>query len=154
SLMRNRTRSLLTMLGIVWGLASVVILLAYGQAIGGSVMAATLSIGNNVMFMWSGQTSMQAGGERAGERGKLEFDDVQAIRDAVPSVKGVSAETDDDMGYKYGDRMISIMTKGIEYPYGNIRKLDVEQGRFFEESDITDHRNVVIFGPDAAQKVF
>ena len=154
SLMRNRTRSLLTMLGIVWGLASVVILLAYGQGLGRSIFDAMLGIGNNVVFVWPGQTSMQAGGERAGKRVKLEYEDIQAIRDAVPILKGVSGEIDNDEGYKFGDRMISIMTKGIEFPYGSMRKLEVEEGRYFEDSDITDHRNVVIFGPDAAQKVF
>ena len=154
SLMRNRTRSLLTMLGIVWGLASVVILLAYGEGIGTSVFVATMGIGNDVAFMWGGQTSMHAGGERAGKRIHLEFEDIQALRDSAPFLKAVSAETDNTLGYKFGDRVISITTKGIEYPYGGMRRLDVEEGRFFEEADVLEHRNVVIFGPDAAKKVF
>ena len=91
SLARDRTRSALTMLGIVWGLACVVILLAYGQAIGHTVLNAFLGIGNNIIMFWGGQTSMQAGGQRAGKRIKLEYEDVQAIRDEVPLVKAVSA---------------------------------------------------------------
>ena len=154
SLMRNRTRSLLTMLGIVWGLASVVILLAYGKALGTSVLAGTMGIGNSVVLMWGGQTSMQAGGERAGKKIHLTYDDVVAIRESVPILKAVSAELDDDLGYKFNDRIISVTTKGIEFPYGAMRRLDIEEGRYFEESDITDHRNVVIFGPDAAKKIF
>ena len=66
--MRNRMRSVLTMLGIVWGLASVVILLAYGQGLGGGVLGAFLNMGNNVIVFWPGQTSMQAGGQRAGKK--------------------------------------------------------------------------------------
>ena len=62
ALMRDRLRSTLTMLGIVWGLASVVLLLAYGQGLGGSVLHAFLNMGNNVIVLWPGQTSMQAGG--------------------------------------------------------------------------------------------
>ena len=54
ALMRNRLRSVLTMLGIVWGLASVVILLAYGQGLGGSVLHAFMNMGNNVIVMWPG----------------------------------------------------------------------------------------------------
>ncbi len=154
SLMRDRTRSLLTMLGIVWGLACVVILLAYGQAIGNSVLNAFLGIGNNVIMFWGGQTSMQAGGQRAGKRIKLEYEDVQAIRDEVPIVKAVSAEMDDALGFKVNNRVMSIMTKGIEYPYGEMRKLIVEDGRYFDESDFADQRRVVILGPEAAQKVF
>ncbi len=70
ALMRDRTRSALTMLGIGWGLVSVVLLLAYGQGLGGCVLSAFLNMGNNVIVMWPGQTSMQAGGQRAGKSGK------------------------------------------------------------------------------------
>ncbi|HEV2113892.1 MAG TPA: ABC transporter permease [Terriglobales bacterium] len=154
SLMRNRMRSLLTMLGIVWGIASVVILLAYGQAIGRSVLIATMGIGDSVVQIWGGQTSMQAGGERAGKKISFTYDDALAIRDSVPILRGISAEIDDDLGYKFNDRIISVTTKGVEYSYGRMRDLKIEEGRYFEESDITDHRNVVIFGPDAAKKIF
>src|ERR1035437_6101997 len=69
SLMRDRMRSALTMLGIGWGLVSVVLLLAYGQGLGGCVLHAFLNMGNNVIVIWPGQTSMQAGGQRAGKAG-------------------------------------------------------------------------------------
>ncbi len=75
ALMRNRLRSALTMLGIVWGLASVVILLAYGQGLGGSVLHAFMNMGNGVIVLWPGQTSMQAGGQRAGKKVNYEYED-------------------------------------------------------------------------------
>src|SRR5271165_3784176 len=102
ALMRNRLRSVLTMLGIVWGLASVVILLAYGQGLGGSVLHAFMNMGNNVLVMWPGQTSLQAGGQRAGKAVKYELEDVEAIRDEVPIVRAVSGEIDRDFGFKIG----------------------------------------------------
>ena len=68
ALMRDRTRSALTMLGIGWGLVSVVLLLAYGQGLGGCVLHAFLNMGNNVIVLWPGQTSLQAGGQRAGKK--------------------------------------------------------------------------------------
>ena len=80
ALNRNRLRSVLTMLGIVWGLASVVILLAYGQGLGGSVIHAFMNMGNNVIVLWPGQTSLQAGGQRAGKKIEYEYADVEAIR--------------------------------------------------------------------------
>src|SRR6202451_4429261 len=76
ALMRNRLRSVLTMLGIMWGLVSVVILLAYGQGLGGSVMHAFMNMGDNVIVIFPGQTSMQAGGERAGKKIKFQYEDV------------------------------------------------------------------------------
>jgi len=154
SLLRHRTRSMLTMLGIMWGLVSVVILLAYGEGIGSSVLAATLGLGNSVVHVWGGQTSMQAGGERAGQRVRLKYEDVEAIRESVPMMKAISAETDNDLGYKFNDHMVSVMTKAVEFPYGPMRRLDIAEGRYFDPSDISEARNVVIFGPDAALKVF
>src|SRR5256885_16920824 len=91
ALMRDRMRSALTMLGIVWGLASVVLLLAYGQGLGGSVLHAFLNMGNNVIVLWPGQTSLQAGGQRAGKKGEYEYADVEAIRDEVPIIRAVRA---------------------------------------------------------------
>src|SRR5436305_13536911 len=107
ALMRNRLRSVLTMLGIVWGLASVVILLAYGQGLGGSVLHAFMNMGNNVVVMWPGQTSLQAGGQRAGKPVNYEYEDVRAIREEVPIVRAVSAELDRDFGFKVGTRVVS-----------------------------------------------
>src|SRR5262249_25892529 len=154
ALMRNRMRSTLTMLGIVWGLASVVLLLAYGQGLGGSVLHAFLNMGNNVIVLWPGQTSMQAGGQRAGQPGQNEIAGVEAIRDEVPIGKGVSGEIDRDFGFKIGTRVVSIQVRGVDMPYGQMRKLDLEDGRYFEEADFTDHRRVVILGYNAAKKVF
>jgi putative ABC transport system permease protein len=154
ALMRDRMRSLLTMLGIVWGLASVVLLLAYGQGLGGSVLHAFLNMGNDVIVLWPGQTSMQAGGQRAGKKVTYEYEDVEAIRDEVPIVRAVSGEIDRDFGVKLGTRVVSVPVRGVEMPYGQMRKLILEDGRYFEEGDFSDHRRVVILGYEAAKKVF
>ena len=116
ALMRDRTRSALTMLGIGWGLVSVVLLLAYGQGLGGCVLHAFLNMGNNVIVLWPGQTSLQAGGQRAGKKVTYELEDVEAIRDEVPLVRAVSGEIDRDFGFKIGTRVVSIMTRGVDLP--------------------------------------
>jgi putative ABC transport system permease protein len=153
ALIRNRMRSGLTMLGITWGLVCVVLLLGYGQGIGESVYCAFAGIGNNVIMLWGGQTSMQAGGQRAGRPVRFTDDDVRAVRDEVPNLGGVSAEYDDTLGYKFGTRVVSISTKAIEYPYGQMRRLEVEDGRYFEEADFVEHRRVLIVGSHAARKI-
>ncbi|HEY1802791.1 MAG TPA: ABC transporter permease [Terriglobales bacterium] len=154
SLMRNRLRSALTMLGIVWGLASVVILLAYGQGLGGSILYAFMNMGNNVMVVWPGQTSLQAGGERAGKKVTYEYADIEAIRAEVPIVRAVSAESDFSFGYKVGTRVVSLTTRGVELPYGQMRNLKLDDGRYFNEDDFLQHRRVVILGYSAAKKTF
>ena len=154
ALMRNRLRSVLTMLGITWGLVSVVILLSYGQGLGGGILAAFSAMGNNVIVLWPGQTSMQAGGQRAGKKVKYEYADVEAIRDEVPLVRAVSAESTDQLAYKLGTRVVSIQTRGVELPYGQMRRLEIADGRYFDASDFTEHRRVVILGYDANKKIF
>jgi putative ABC transport system permease protein len=154
ALARNRLRSILTMMGIVWGLTTVVLLLGYGQSVSEGVLAAFLGIGNNVIMVLQGQTSMQAGGQRAGKRIHFKYEDLQAIRDEAPLVRLLSGEWDDGLAYKYGDKIITVSSKAVQYPYGEMRKLNIAEGRYFEESDFSEHRHVLIFGPNAAKKVF
>jgi len=154
ALARNRLRSILTMMGIVWGLTTVVLLLGYGESVSNGVLAAFVGIGNNVIMVWQGQTSMQAGGQRAGKRIHFKYDHIQAIRDEAPLVRLVSAEWDDPLAFKYGDKVISVQSKAVQYPYREMRKLNIAEGRYFEESDFSEHRHVLIFGPNAAKKVF
>ena len=154
SLRRNRLRSGLTMLGILWGLVTVVLLLSYGRSLGQEVLNGFMGLGDNVLMVWGGQTSMQAGGERSGKRIKFRDGDTEAVRDAVPFLKAVSSETDSGFSFKYGPKVVNIQSKAIELPYAGMRRLNIAQGRYFEPADFTDHRQVVIFGPHAAQKLF
>jgi putative ABC transport system permease protein len=154
SLRRNRMRSGLTMLGIIWGLVTVVLLLSYGSGLGAAVMQGFLGIGNNVIMVWGGQTSMQAGGERSGQKIRFIDGDAEAVRDSLPYLKAVSRETDDAFSIKYGPKIVNIQSKAIDLPYGEMRRLDVEQGRYFEAADISQHRQVIIFGAHAAEKLF
>jgi len=117
ALRRNRMRSVLTMLGISWGVVSLVLLLAFGEGLGGGIMNAVGSLGNNVIVIWPGQTSMQAGGQRAGRKIHYEYEDIQALRAEVPIIRAVSAESTTDFGFKTGTRVVSIQTRGVEFPY-------------------------------------
>ncbi len=156
ALMRNRMRSVLTMLGIVWGLVSVVVLLAYGKGVGDKVFFAFNNMSSGISVIWPGQTSLQAGGQRAGRKVFFEYADVQAIREEVPIVR-VSAEAFSDMPFKIGTRVVSITARGVELPYGQMRRVAqdmMEDGRYFNEADFTEHRRVVILGSEAAKKVF
>ena len=155
ALLRNRMRSALTMLGITWGVISVVLLLAFGEGLGGGIISAVGNMGNNVIVIWPGQTSMQAGGQRAGKSVHFEYADVEAIRSDVPLIRNVSAESCSDFGFKIGTRVVSLTTRGVELPYGTMRRLmDMEDGRYFEDGDFINHRRVVILGYNAAKRAF
>lgn len=154
ALLRNRMRSTLTMLGIAWGVISVVLLLAFGEGLGGAIITAVGNMGNNVIVLWPGQTSMQAGGQRAGRSIHYEYADVEAIREEVPIIKAVSAESVSDFGFKTGTRVVSIQTRGIEVPYPAMRKLVVEEGRAIEPAEFAARKPVAILGHAAAKRLF
>ncbi|MGA9566898.1 MAG: ABC transporter permease [Candidatus Korobacteraceae bacterium] len=154
ALRRNRMRSVLTMLGISWGVVSLVLLLAFGEGLGGGILKATGSLGNNVIVVWPGQTSMQAGGQRAGRKIHYEYEDIQSLRAEVPIIRAVSAESDTDFGFKAGTRVVSIQTRGVEFPYASMRKLVAAEGRNIEEGEFASRKAVVLLGHAAAKRIF
>src|ERR1700751_4480575 len=112
-LYHHRFRAALSMLGISWGIISVVVLLAYGNGFGGALDAGfrgAFSDGTVVVF--PGQTSMQAGGERAGKRVRVTADDVLAVGE-LPLVKAVSPEFMQDFPIVYINRQSSHLVRAV-----------------------------------------
>ena len=98
----NRRRSLLTMLGMGWGIATVVLLLAYGSGFERGLWAAFRSFGTNLVFIFPGRTSMQVGGTKAGSEIRLTMNDVEHIRAEVPLLKRMSPEVFKQCSIAYG----------------------------------------------------
>jgi putative ABC transport system permease protein len=142
------------MLGISWGVVSLVLLLAFGEGLGNGIITAQASMGDSVIILWPGQTSMQAGGQRAGRKIRYEYEDIQAIRDEVPIVREVSAESVSDFGFKAGTRVVSIQTRGVEFPYMAMRKIKATEGRDIEEAEFASRKPVMVLGHHAAQRIF
>src|SRR3954453_23581750 len=92
ALKRNVTRSLLTMLGIVWGIATVTLLIAYGNSFRSVLVNGFDAFGKSVVIGWPGQTSEQPGGQRAGKKVVLEQADVDLIKANASLVKYVCRE--------------------------------------------------------------
>src|SRR5260370_25068861 len=88
----NRRRTALTMLGMAWGIATVVLLLAYGAGFGRAIHNIFSNFGLQMMGIWPGRTSLQAGGAKAGTAISFTLDDVQHIQDLVPLVRPISPE--------------------------------------------------------------
>src|ERR1700739_3308289 len=89
ALRHNRRRSLLTMLGMAWGIATVVLLLAYGSGFENGLWSAFRSFGTNLVFIFPGRTELQAGGPKAGTQIRLTVNVVEYIRSEVPLLKHV-----------------------------------------------------------------
>ena len=106
ALKRNYTRSLLTMLGIVWGIATVTLLIAYGSSFRSILVGGFDAFGKSVVICWPQQTSEQPGGQRAGKKVVLEQADLDMVKQDAPLVKHVCLETVKRPGIGYGDRMV------------------------------------------------
>ena len=149
-----RLRSALTMLSIVWGVASLVLLLAYGQGLDRAVRQAFLQIGKDLVAVFPGQTSMQAGGERSGRAVRLELKDVKAIQEGVPTVEAVSPEFRRFLPLVFNDRTRSYSVAGVYAAYGRIRDAELAAGRFLAEEDVVQHRRVVVIGERVRHELF
>ena len=112
ALINHRFRAALTMLGISWGIVTVVLMMAYGNGFHSSLeigLGGAFSDGTAVI--WPGQTSQQAGGERAGRRIRLKEDDVNALKE-LGVVKYASPEYVEGMPLAYGNKQTSARCAG------------------------------------------
>lgn len=154
SLRRQPTRSFLTMLGIVWGIAAVALLIAYGSSLRFVVSGAFDAFGKGAVICWPQQTSEQAGGERAGKHVFIEKADVENIRQEAPLVKTVCMESVRWLPIAYGDRMAQSAIRGVCAPYGEMRNEVPSEGRWISPEDELDRRRVVFLGYRLREKLF
>src|SRR5438270_5320763 len=131
SLRHNRRRSLLTMLGMAWGIATVVLLLAYGSGFERGLWSAFRSFGTNLVFIFPGRTEMQAGGTKAGTQVRLTINDLDTINAEVPLLKRVSSETCKNCAVSFGTRSANYGASGVYAAYGRMRELAVSEGALF-----------------------
>jgi putative ABC transport system permease protein len=153
-LARNRTRAMLAMLGISWGIVSVVMLLAYGNGFRDALARGFKgAFGDGVVIAWPGQTSMQAGGERAGKPIRFKEEDVLAVAE-VPFVKYVSPEFTRDFPVTWGAKQGSYLVRGVSPEYAIMRSQWVAAGRFPDAEDVRLQRRVAFIGSEVARKMF
>ena len=154
SLRRQPTRSFLTMLGIVWGIAAVALLIAYGSSLRSVVVASFDAFGKGAVICWPAQTSEQAGGERAGKKVRFEKADVEVIQQEAPLVKTVCMESVRWLPISYGDRMAQTAIRGVCPQYGEMRNEVPSQGRWLSAEDELERRRVVFIGYRLREKLF
>ena len=154
ALKHNRRRSLLTMLGMAWGIATVVLLLAYGSGFERGLWIAFRSWGTNLVFIFPGRTSLQAGGTKAGNEIKLTVNDLDYLEAEVPLLKRMSPQASKQCTAAWGTRSGNYWVDGV-YPYfSRMRRMEVEDGTFFTEADQNTHTRVAVLGADVKKKLF
>ncbi len=154
SLRQHTFRSVLTLLGIVWGIVAVTLLMAYGDGFGAAINRAFDAFGKDAVVCWPGQTSEQAGGERAGRRVRFELSDVERIKQDCPLVRLVSPELVRSAVISTGVRSASTGVRGVWPAYGIIRNEEPATGRFITDDDVRERRHVVFLGSEINRKLF
>ncbi|HWR50044.1 MAG TPA: ABC transporter permease [Bryobacteraceae bacterium] len=154
ALRRNPGRSALTMLGIVWGIVAVTVLIAYGNSFRAVLVHAFDAFGRSAVVAWPGQTSEQAGGERAGRRIRFEREDLELVRAEATLVKDVSLETVRFLGVTYGERLANAAVRGVYPRYGEIRNEIPSEGRWLSSEDFVERRRVVFLGGMLRKRLF
>lgn len=152
---RNKLRSFLTMFGIAWGIASLVLMSALSDGFRQGQRKNMSQIGDNIVMLFGGRTANQAGGERAGRRIFLKESDVDAIRQFCPRVEVVAAEMK-----HYGVNVRSafnsgaFLTVGASPDYLKLRNLPVTAGRTISDADVRQGRRVAILGSNVLKQLF
>jgi putative ABC transport system permease protein len=142
------------MFGILWGVISVVVLSATGEGFRRGNQHVLEELGRNIAIVWSGRTSMQVGGERAGRRILFTIDDVRALQRESSMIRVVSPEINRRASIKSVYNAATLQVHGVEPQYQEIRTIDIEKGRGFRFSDEEAAQRVAIIGADAAKQLF
>jgi len=155
ALRRNYTCSLLTMLGIVWGITTVTLLIAYGSSFRSILVGGFDAFGKSAVICWPQQTSEQPGGQRAGKKVVFEQADLDMIKETAPLVKHACLETVRRPGIAYGDRMVgTAAVRGVCAAYGEMRNEVPSEGRWINDSDVLERRRVVFLGGRIREQLF
>ncbi len=152
AILKNKVRSFLTMLGIIIGVAAVIIMVGISAGTEATIQEQITSLGSNLIFV---QGSMQRGGPGQAPAGGLVFDDAAAIQDGVSGVTSVVVEQNASGNVKYGDVTLeSISILGTTSGFPSARDMDIADGRYFTDKEIDRKQKMVVLGSAIAEELF
>jgi putative ABC transport system permease protein len=151
----HKLRTFLTMFGIAWGIVSIVLMVAAGEGLEKGQEAQARTLGKDVMIVFHGRTSLQAGGARAGRVVHWEDADVPAVQEDSPDCEYAIPELEQDTVRVHSNFNNAAFTvTGSQPPFALIRSLDVGLGRFYNWEDQKAGRRVAFLGSDASKQLF
>jgi len=150
----NRRRTALTMLGMAWGIATVVMLLAYGDGFGRACANIFANFGTKLVIVVPGRTSMQAGGQKAGVLVRFTQDDVETLTTNLPQITHITPEVSKQASVQYETRMFTWSVSGNYPNVIDVRALKLAQGRFYNPEDEIQRARVAVIGSEAKEKLF
>jgi len=150
----NRRRTALTMLGMAWGIATVVMLLAYGDGFGRACANIFANFGTKLVIVVPGETSMQAGGQKAGAQVRFTQEDVEALTTNLPQITHITPEVSKQASVQYDTRVFTFAVTGNNPNVMSIRALKLDQGRFYNMEDQVQHARVAVIASETKEKLF
>ncbi len=150
----HKMRMFLTMFGIVWGIASVILLVGLGRGFSVDNKQRMKSLGKDLVIVWGGRTSSQVGGLAAGREVHLAIDDARLIRDECYLIKSVSPELRRGVPEVSPFNSANREIVGMWPSYQDFRTLLLSEGRLTTEQDEREARRVVVLGSAARKQLF
>ena len=155
ALKQNRRRSALTMLGMAWGIATVVLLLAYGTGFAAAIVNIFRSFASmQAIGIAGGRTSMQAGGNKAGVNIRLTDDDIDRVVTNVSQVTKITPESFYEGPISYEGRSYTWRVSGGNPALQEIQNLQVSDGHFYTAEDMQLRARVCVLGSESKEKLF
>ena len=153
SLLRNKMRSLLTMLGVIIGVAAVIIMVSISAGTEAEIEDQITGLGSNLIFV---NANFQRGVPGQGlESGGLVYDDAFAIAEEVNGVQAVVVEQTSSETVKYGNVSLdSITILGSTADFPSVRDMQIELGRYFKQEEVDRTQKVVVLGSSVAEELF
>lgn len=156
ALMKNKIRSLLTMLGIIIGVAAVIIMIAISAGTEKSIQEAITGLGSNLIYVQASMGSARMGpGGGQSSSGGLVYDDAFAIAEQINGVAGVVVEQSSTQNIKGGDVSLeSITIMGTTADFPSVRDMEISSGRYFSQREIDRTTPIAVLGSSLAEELF
>ncbi|MEI6352791.1 MAG: ABC transporter permease [Candidatus Nomurabacteria bacterium] len=156
SLLTNKARTFLTMLGIVIGIGSVIALMAIGNGTSQSIQSSIQAIGSNLIFVQPGATRSYGAGPRgaAGDAKSLTMEDLTVIQTQISNISGAAGEVDSRAQVVYKSNNANVSINGVTTNYFQIRNSVIDVGNQVSDSDISSAAKVAVIGPSLVTTLF
>ena len=147
-------RTLLTMAGMAWGIATVVLLLSYGTGFGRAINNIFEAFGANSVGVFPGRTSQQAGGNKAGVPVEFTAEDIELLHNNVPLCRHVVRMSNKDSTVQNDNRSFTYRVMGLDPGIQDIWNLEMDEGRFLNDADNLQHGLYAVLASEAREKLF
>jgi putative ABC transport system permease protein len=154
TLRAHKLRTFLTMFGIAWGIVSIMLMVAAGEGLRVGQEKVSQNFGRDIMIIFAGRTSTQAGGLRAGRRVRWEDSDIPLVQEKSPACRYVLPELGNNVRIHSNFNAATLLVTGSHPPFAEVRSLNVGEGRFYNWDDVREARRVAFLGSDARKQLF